>query len=311
MSTKRKAPDKKSARKQSPRAAIFLLIVLAAALYFGYPYISDYLGHEKSPGGDSIVLGEGEYIELHIIDVGQGDSILVATSDGYMLIDAGPGSAEDDLRDYLVSHGVSELEYAVFTHPHEDHIGGADMIMTDFTVSNVILPDCEASSQTYKRMTDAIEISGANVIVAVTGSEYNLGSLTATVLAPISEKYRNTNDYSIVMKLEFGDTSFMLTGDAEVLSEKEILSEYSAEFLSCDLLKVGHHGSDTSTSLEFLRVVAPSLAAISCGAGNSYGHPHGVVLSRLADASTEIFRTDEVGSLVFVSDGKKVALKGK
>ncbi len=311
MSAKRKTVNKKRASKRSGGAAIFLLIALAAALYFVYPYISDYLGQEKNPGGDSIAVGEGEYVELHIIDVGQGDSILVATSGGYMLIDAGPGSAEDDLKDYLVSYGVSELEYAVFTHPHEDHIGGADMIMTDFTVSNVILPDCEASSQTYKRMTDAIEDSGANVIVALTGSEYTLGSMTATVLAPISAKYSNTNNYSIVMKLEFGDTSFMLTGDAEVLSEEEIMAQFSADFLKCDLLKVGHHGSDTSTSLEFLRAVAPSLAAISCGAGNSYGHPHGALLSRLADASAEIFRTDEAGSIVFVSDGKKVALKGK
>lgn len=312
MAAKGKTGKKRNrGRRGGGAAAVFLIIALAVALCLAYPYIADYLGFEKSSGGVKIPVGEGEYIELHIIDVGQGDSILVMTSGGCMLIDAGPGSAEDELKEYLVAQGVSELEYAVFTHPHEDHIGGADMIMTDFTVSNVIISGGEATSQTYKRMIDAIDVSGANVITAVTGSEYTLGSTTATILGPVSEKYSNVNNYSIVMKLRFGDTSFMLTGDAEALSEKEIIAKFSADFLKCDLLKVGHHGSDTATSLEFLRAVAPSIAAISCGAGNSYGHPHGIILARLADAGATVYRTDEMGGIVFVSDGKQVTLKSK
>jgi competence protein ComEC len=262
-----------------------------------------------TPQDGQLPAGGSGNIEVHIIDVGQGDSILVVTSGGNMLIDAGPNSAEDNLKNYLTGNNISSFEYAVFTHPHEDHIGGADMIMTGFTVSNVILPGCTSSTQTYARMMDAIEKSGANVITAVAGSEYVLGSVTASILAPVSETYSNINNYSVVIKLTYGETSFLLTGDAEKESETEILAKFSANFLKCDVLKVGHHGSDTATTLAFLKAVAPKLAAISCGAGNSYGHPHGITLSRLSNEGVTVYRTDEHGTIVFISDGKKVFVK--
>lgn len=299
-----------SRRNRGSAASIIILAVLTLAIYFAWPYISGYLDDLKTSGQTKIIpVGDGEYIEVHVIDVGQGDSILILTSGGNMLIDAGPGSAEDDLEKYLKNQGVADLAYAIFTHPHEDHIGGADMIMTNFTVSNVILPECSADTQTYNRMIDAIDESGANVITALTSSEYTLGSMTATILAPVSETYSNVNNFSIVMKLTFGDTSFILTGDAEKDSEAEILLKFSAEFLKCDVLKVGHHGSDTATSTAFLKVISPGMAAISCGTGNSYGHPHGITLSNLENAGVMVMRTDISGSIIFVSDGKEVTLK--
>lgn len=297
------------------RALVKFLIALALALaiYFAYPGVADYLGIDggRASGHTVIPVGEGEYIELHFIDVGQGDSILIRTAGGNILIDAGPGSAEEELKYYLSDLDISTLEYAVFTHPHEDHIGGADMIMTDFTVSNVILPAAETETKTYARMMEAIEGSGATLITAVSGSEYTLGSMTMTLLAPNAEKYSNLNNYSVALRLAFGGTSFILTGDAEALSEGEILENFDAAFLNCDLYKVGHHGSETSSSQAFLEVIVPKISVISCGAGNSYGHPHAITLDKLEKIGSEVYRTDLLGSIVFRSDGSEITLMSK
>jgi competence protein ComEC len=280
-----------------------VLVILLVTAYLAFPHIL-----QKDTAPASIASGS---IEVHFINVGQGDSILIRTDSGNMLVDAGPGAAEESLSDYLERLGVTGFEYAVFTHPHEDHIGGADMILTDFTVSSVILPDCTYNSATYTRMTDAIDKSGAEVIVAQTGSEFTLGEMKATILAPNSQNYKNTNDYSIVLKIEFGQTSFLLTGDAETTSEAEMLITYGPDMLKCDLLKVGHHGSNTSTSPEFLAAVLPKYAVISCGRGNSYGHPHAVTLQKLMNAGVTVYRTDEPGGdgIVFVSDGVSLTPK--
>lgn len=226
-----------------------------------------------------------------------------------MLIDSGPGKAESQLKEYLTSVEVKDIEYAVFTHPDADHIGNADMIMTDYTVSNVIIPNKEATSKTYQRMMTAIDASGATVIAPKPEMEFALGSMTVTILAPISTKYTDTNNYSVVMKLEFGETSFMMTGDAEEKSELEMLAKYSADLLKCDVLKVGHHGSATSTTLDFLKAVSPSIALISCGEGNTYGHPYAATLQKLEAVGARIYRTDEQGSIILTSDGKAVTVK--
>lgn len=287
------------------------ILLIALIIYFAYPYLNEMFG-ETPPEHKVIPVGDGEYIEVHIIDVGQGDSILIRTSGGNMLIDAGPGSAEDELKDYLTELEITDIEYAVFTHPDEDHIGGADMIMTDFTVSNVIMPDKDPGTKTYLRLTQAIEASktanNTALMLPDPGAEYTLGAMTATVLAPLSEKYSDTNDYSVVMRLDFGDTSFMMTGDAENKSEKEMVAKYGTDILDCDVLKVGHHGSDTSTTPEFLASVSPQIALISCGVGNTYGHPCAVTLQKLLDAGAVIYRTDELGSIIVVSDGKTVSV---
>ncbi|MBQ9079985.1 MAG: MBL fold metallo-hydrolase [Clostridia bacterium] len=283
-----------------------LLVAIAVAVYFLSPYLEQYFGEEPR---EAIPVGDGEYIEIHVIDVGQGDSILIRTAGGDMLIDAGPSSGEDELKAYLTEMQVADLEYAVFTHPDADHIGNADMILTDYTVSNVIMPDREATSKTYERMMTALEASGANVVEPVPESSFTLGSMTVTILAPVGEKYSSTNDYSVVMRLDFGETSFMMTGDAEEHAEEDILERYSTAMLDCDVLKVGHHGSDTSTSQAFLDAVSPELALISCGEGNTYGHPYAVTLQKLEAASAEIYRTDEWGSIVLISDGVDITVQ--
>lgn len=289
--------------------AVMLIVLILVVLYLS-PQLREYLGIGADTSSDPpAVTPDGESIEVHVIDVGQGDSILVRTSGGDMLIDAGPGSAEDDLKDYLTSLEIKDIEYAVFTHPDADHIGNADMVLTDFTVSNVIMPSKESKSKTYQRMMTALDASGATVITPEPELEFSLGSMTVTVLAPISEKYSDTNNYSVVMRLDFGETSFMMTGDAEKDSELEMLGRYRAELLDCDVLKVGHHGSSTSTSVSFLEAVSPEIALISCGKGNTYGHPYAGTLKNLEDVGAQIYRTDEQGNIVLISDGKTVSVK--
>lgn len=289
--------------------AVMLIVLILVVLYLS-PQLREYLGiGVDTPSDTPVLTPDGESIEVHVIDVGQGDSILVRTSGGDMLIDAGPGSAEDELKDYLTSLEVKDIEYAVFTHPDADHIGNADMVLTDFTVSNVIMPNKESKSKTYQRMMTALDASGATVITPEPELEFSLGSMTVTILAPISEKYSDTNNYSVVMRLDFGETSFMMVGDAEKDSELEMLGKYRTELLDCDVLKVGHHGSSTSSSAGFLDAVSPEIALISCGKGNTYGHPYAGTLKALTDFGAQIYRTDEQGNIVLTSDGKTVSVK--
>lgn len=288
-------------------------ILLVILLYFAYPYIMEYLDpSEPAPQPPAVIpVGEGEYIELHMIDIGQGDSILIRTAEGNVLIDAGPGKSEDELKAYLTSLSITEFEYAVFTHMDEDHIGGADMIMTDYTVSNVIMPDADADTKTYLKMMEAIDTSGATVIKTDSGDEYTLGSMTLTVLSPVEgKKYNNKNNYSVVMRLDFGETSIMLTGDAEEQVEEQLLEMYGTEMLDCDILKVGHHGSDSSSTPEFLAAVTPEFALISCGEGNSYGHPHAITVTSLTNVGADIYRTDELGSIILTTDGELIKIVG-
>ena len=243
--------------------------------------------------------------EFHFIDVGQADAILIRVPEGDILIDAGTNDSEEALRAYLDELGVDTIEYAIFTHPHSDHIGGADMIMKDYDVKNVIMPDATATSKVFTRMLDAIEASDAKVIEAIPDKSYSVGDLTLTILAPQGSGYTDANNYSVVVRVDWGETSALLTGDAEDVSEEEMLDAYgrSGE-LDVDLLKVGHHGAKTSTTKEFLREVSPAYAVISVGEGNTYGHPTNQALERLEDEDVTYWRTDLEGSIVIVSDGE-------
>ena len=300
----------KRRRKTFARNLVSLIIVILIALFITYmsPYLEEYFGSELI---EPIPVGDGEYIEIHIIDVGQGDSILIRTAGGDMLIDSGPSSAEDELKAYLTEMQVDDIEYAVFTHPDSDHIGNADMILTDYTVSNVIMPDHSKDTQVYNRMMDALDASGATLIFSEPDMTFTMGSMTVTILAPIEDKYSSTNDYSVVMRLDFGETSFMMTGDAEETSEEDILAKYATSFLDCDVLKVGHHGSDTSSSQAFLDAVTPEIALISVGEGNKFGHPYASTIQKLTVMSAEIYRTDEWGDIVLMSDGTDITVQPK
>lgn len=280
---------------------VLFLLAIIAALYFNKDTILGALTETTAPVSTPVSGGE---VQFHFIDVGQGDAALIRTEWGDVLIDAGTNSSEDELKAYLDSLGVVDIEYAVFTHPHEDHIGGADMVLNTYNVKRVIMPNATATSKTFERMMDAIEAEKCEVIEATPDLVFKVGELVCTVLAPISEKYSETNNYSVVIRMDYGETSVLFTGDAEVDSEAEMLARYGLKgTLDCDLLKAGHHGSDTSSSQDFLDAVTPAFAVISVGEGNTYDHPKQVTLTRFDTMNVPYYRTDKEGSIIFTTTG--------
>ena len=224
-----------------------------------------------------------------------------------MLVDTSVKSARDELVAYLEAAGVHTIDYLVLTHPDADHIGNADYVIENYDVKNILLPDFAATTKTYESMLTAMENSEANVICPEPGYTFSIGALQNTVIAP-NDDYKDANEVSIVIKSVYGETSVMLTGDAEVESEEDIVKIWSAESLKCDILKVGHHGSTSSTTDDFLAAVDPEIAIISCGEGNTYGHPHKETLDKLNVKGVKIYRTDLLGNIVFKTDGENFTL---
>ncbi len=209
------------------------------------------------------------------IDIGQGDSTLLSSTTGeYVLIDAGPGSSKKVLVEYLKNAGVDSIEYMILTHPHEDHIGGAAAVLEAFEVKNVIMPDATTDTSVFRNTLKAIESEGCKTILAEPGKVYDFGESKLEILGPFDTEGKDLNNTSVVCKITHGDCSFMFTGDMEKDYERELIDRYSEGKLSCDVLKVGHHGSSTSSCDEFLDAVDPFLAVISCSEDNEYGHPH-------------------------------------
>lgn len=244
-------------------------------------------------------------LKVHYLDVGQGDSTLIHTKDAAMLIDAGDRGYGSGIVDYIKEQDIDKLDYLILTHPHADHIGGAVEVINAFDIDKIIMPKASHTSQTFENLLATIKDKGMKIASPNPGDEYELGDAKFTILGPNSSSYDNLNNYSVVNKLTFGHTSFLFTGDAEVVSENEILN--SGLDIKTDVLKVGHHGSDTSTSEQFLDVSSPKCAIISVGKDNKYGHPDQVILDRLDNRNITIYRTDESGTIIATSDGENVS----
>ena len=244
-------------------------------------------------------------LEVHYIDVGQGDATLIKCGSHAMLIDGGNNNKGTTVQLYLKKQGVESLDYVIGTHPDADHIGGLDVIVYKYNCDTVIMPDYEKDTKTYQELVDVIHDKNMKITYPVVGEQYALGEAKFTIIAPNSNSSGgNANDYSVAILLEYGKNRFLFTGDAEGASEAEMLT--NGIDISADVYKVAHHGSRSASTQEFLNAVHPKYAVISCGEGNSYGHPHAEVLNRLRSMGVEVFRTDEQGSIIASSDGENI-----
>lgn len=308
------------ARRSQPLWLLAAAVVAAAALWGARTLgiLPDASG-EKTGAPVSAAQGDtggggsaSGTLEVYFFDVGQGDSELIRLPGGEnILIDAGTSSTEDELVGELRSLGAETLDLVVATHPHADHIGGTAAVIDAFDVRQVVMPRVSESdtptTKTYENLLQSIADKGLTITPAEPGDELlSSGGAVLTVLAPNGKDYGDLNNYSVVLRLTYGEDSFLFTGDAEEESEEEMLSLDWP--LTATVLKCGHHGSETSTSPAFLDAVSPQYAVISCGVDNDYGHPDAVTLEKLEAAGAEVFRTDLQGTILASTDGSGVTM---
>lgn len=244
---------------------------------------------------------------LQIIDCGQGDSILAKSPEGgTVLIDAGDTGTKDKILPQLKKQGVTTIDLLVATHPHADHIGSMQAILENYKVNKVLLTDATHTTNTYLKILETVKSLKIPKVIAKAGDTMQIGGIGIEILGPV-KKYDDLNDMSVVLRLTYGKSAFVLTGDAEKESENDILKKFSD--LHADVLKIGHHGSETSTGKSFLAAVAPKYAAISVGKGNDYGHPHKPTLNLLNKNRIAVYRTDLSGNIFFYSDGETVTVQ--
>lgn len=288
----------KQNKKKSPIPAIIVLLLILIPSVFSA--VNNQLDKDKP----TLAADNGDNIIVHFLDVGQGDSEFIELPDGKcMLIDAGTSEYGTAIAETVADYGYSEIDYIVATHPHADHIGGMTKVVESFDVGKIYMPKASANTKTFENLLTTISDKGMSINTAKAGVEiYSDSELRMEFLAPVSDSYDDLNNYSAVLKITYGSNSFLFTGDAEDISENEML-DYDYSALTSDVLKVGHHGSESSSTVEFLDAVQPEYAVISCGKGNSYGHPHGEVIERLNAIGVHTYRTDQQGTITVVCDG--------
>lgn len=285
-----------------------VVIVLALISYFGLDNYDKFFDEEYP--WESSQTETTDMINVHYIDVGQGDCTLIVCGGETLLIDAGENGHEQQVINYLNSVGVKKLDYIVATHQHSDHIGGVPEVLENFGTNNIIMPRLTEAqtptNSTYTAFLKAIQKSDAKVIASKVGAEYVLGEATFEILGPVTNDAEDINNMSVVVKVTYGENTFLFTGDAETDEETEVIDTGSN--LDCDVLHAGHHGSYTSSSKDFLNAVTPEICVISCGADNDYGHPHDTALKRIKKHTEEIYRTDICGSIVITGDGSTLSV---
>lgn len=285
-------------------------LALAAALALGLAACD---GASVLPDGSADVIPNpassgvqtDDSFRMHFLDVGQALSVLVECDGQYMLYDGGNVDDGSMVVSYLQKQGVEELQYVFCSHAHEDHVGGLAAALAFFPANHVYSPVTEASTKCFQDFVKYTQQQGLQVEVPAVGTVWQLGSATVTMLGPVAQ-YSETNDTSIVLRVDYGATSFLLTGDMESDAERDLVN--SGANLKADVLQVGHHGSSTSTSYLFLNAVLPEMGVISCGVNNKYGHPHEETLSILRDAGVDVYRTDLLGTVVIGSDGQNYTI---
>lgn len=294
-------------------ALLAIIVVFAAAVLYENGIINDEL-YLKLISAAKTEVSESSEVEVHFIDVGQAECILIKSPEKIILIDSGDIGYGKTIERYLRMEGVLSIDLFIATHPHSDHIGSASEILEKFPVSEVMIPEIPEeflpTTSLFEEFLKTLSKKNCLVSYSENGRKIELGKgAVLEILGPAGYYGDNLNNYSIISKLTFGETSFLFTGDAEKEAEELLLS--SGADVSCTVLNSGHHGSSTSGSAGFLKAANPEYAAISCGFDNDYGHPHKETLSAYREFGIEYYRTDFDGSIVFGSDGKNITVSTK
>lgn len=291
--------------KSIRRAAVLLL---GSVLLLSGCTVSDILqSYQITPPAQVQQTGSAA---VHYIDVGQGDATLIQTAGKNILIDSGTRASSSTLADYLKKQGVTELELCIATHPHEDHIGGMPTVINEFTVKELYMPTKTTTTKIFQSMVETAQQRGVTITPANVGDTFTVGDATLQILFPDRE-YKDLNNNSVTVQMSLGGKIFLFTGDNEKESEATILSSFG-NTLKSDVFQAGHHGSDTSNTIGFLQAVSPTIIVISCGQGNSYGHPHEEVMQRFKQFGAAVYRTDLDGNIVIsVDNGTLSVQKGE
>ncbi|MCK9267120.1 MAG: MBL fold metallo-hydrolase [Alkaliphilus sp.] len=259
----------------------------------------------------SVLIGcnrASDVLTIHMIDVGQGESILISTPNNKtILIDAGEASQGKKVKSYLLKHGVDKIDLLIGTHPHTDHIGGLPEIINNFEVKKIIMPKKLHTSATFEKLLATIESKNLTIASPKPNNIIEFDKdIKLHFLGPIRDYGDNLNLWSVVFRLDYNNKSFLFTGDMEREAEMDLINTYSIDDLSANVLNVGHHGSDSSTTQQFLDCVNPEIALISLGSNNPYNHPHEEVITRLVQSGVLIYRTDLQNTVVIYSDGESI-----
>ncbi len=284
--------------KRISGALIGVIATVGAA--FG---IGSFFGDESSNAPTNIPQNVAGSLEIHYMDVGQGDATLIKCDDMTLLIDAGDNSQGMNVRTYIEKQGVERIDYVIGTHPDADHIGGLDVVIYNFDCGTILMPDEKKDTKTYDDVINTIKNKNYKITLPEVGTTYKLGQAQFTIIAP-NDDYSDANSESIGIILTYGENRFLFTGDAEAEAEEDILQ--NGIDIHADVYKAGHHGSRTSSSDEFLEAVKPKAVVVSCGEDNSYGHPHAAILNYCRMKGIPLYRTDMQGTIVIKSDGKTI-----
>ncbi|XZK76248.1 ComEC/Rec2 family competence protein [Clostridium perfringens] len=281
-------------KKKKIISSIIGIIVVLLAGYFGIDLTQD----SKVPKDSKLMIS--------YMDVGQGDAAYIKVNGNDILIDAGPRSNSKELLEQLKAKNIDDFELVIATHPHEDHIGGMVDVFKEYEVKAFYSPKITHTTKTYENLVKAVKDEGLKTKELKGGMVIDLGEgAKFEVFTPQKSEYEELNDYSPIMKLSFGDTSYLFTGDAEKLAEEEALAKYKTS-LDSDVIKFGHHGSSSSSSTAFIEAVSPKYGIISCAKDNKYGHPHRETLDIIKKYNIKTFRTDTDGEIILTSDGKSI-----
>ena len=288
------------------KKALFTFVLVIAMMLINEFFGESYAYKNNTYVSNDVEITSNTVLKVHYLDVGQGDSIfLELPNKKSMLIDASIYEMSDKIIDYIEELNYSKIDYLFATHPHSDHIGGMKAVVNNFDLGLIYMPKAVTTTKTYENLLQAISDKGMKIKTAKAGIVViDEDNLKAEIVAPNSSSYEDLNNYSIVLKITYKNRSFLFTGDAEKISEDEITSNVKS-----DVLKIGHHGSSSSTSASFLDKVNPTVAVISVGKDNSYNHPTKTVLHRLEKRNIEVYRTDLNGNIIMTTDGEKIKIE--